>query len=448
MQHYLTTVLPGLTLLLFIINIFYKGNTVQSCLLFILALLPLMDIKVTYEAYGGFKTFDIICFYCFIFLFKDFITINLESRNNFYFVLFVLFSIIILLGGLASEFPGKTYLSLLKTLPVFIFARFLMTECFKDESFFPRVIKALKTSYVIALVFMAIQVVVGLKFTFYPGLSPNTIDPVFHIIRYPGVFYDSQAHGQYLAMGSFLFLYVEKGSARKIYALNYLVFVLAVVAISLAGSRSAFGGFIAGLLLVFLMTAKQYRIYGIILMVGGFILLKAFSFHSGVFDRAENLSEDLLFRQQLWKEAFDISKKHPYLGIGANNYQNYVIRHSQDQYLEVEDGQLVYFDQPENGYLKIMVELGFIGFAIFALYLIVPLVRGASYAIKGIYDNRVAFFMAALVSWMVAFNTVYSIYDYRLLIMVATLIVLIVAYPLKEEIIEEDDLYELEEQEV
>lgn len=432
MSDKLILILPGITILLFVLNIFYKGNTVASCMLFILAFLPLMDLKITVEAWGGFKVFDFFCFYCLIFFLKDFTTINLTHRNNFYLTLFVLLCIIILIGGLASEFPDRTYLSLIKTLPIFIFGRFILTECYKDPGFHAKAINALKISYLTALVFLGLQYIVGLKFTFYPGLGPNVIDPVFHIIRYPGIFYDSQAHGQYLAMGSFLFLYTDYGETRKRIILNYAVFVLAIIAISLAGSRAAFGGFAVGALITFFITAKQFRVYGIIALVALYFIASGISIHNGVFDRSKNLSEDFLFRQGIWNEAFNISKNHPYLGIGSGNYQNYVIRHAQSQYLEIEDGQLVYFDQPENGYLKIMVELGFIGFALFALFMIVPLIGGLVLFAKGVFDKRIAFLIASVISWLVAFNTVYSIYDNRILIMVAAMIVLIISYPNNE----------------
>ncbi len=426
-------ILPGIALLLFALNIYFKGNTVQSCLLFVLTLLPLMDLKITNEAWGGFKVFDVIAIYSVVFLLKDFTTINRYNPNNFYFLLFVLFAVIVLLGGLASEFPSRAYLNFFKILPVFIFARFFITECYKDPQFHFRAITALKTAYLTALAFLLIQWVVGLKFTFYPQLSPNTVDPVFLITRYPGMFYDSQASGQYLALGSFLFLYVPKGASRKQYAFNYLVFVVTIIGISLAGSRAAFGGFAAGLIVVFFMAARQYRIYGLVAALAGYLIFTFVSVQTGVFDRAKNLSEDFLFRQSIWKEAFEISKKHPLLGIGSGNYQNYVIRHAQGQYLEVADGQLVYFDQPENGYLKIMSELGFIGFGIFVLFLVVPLIKGFLFYIKGYFDQRVAFFMAALLSWAIAFNTVYSIYDYRILIMVVSMIALIICYPVYED---------------
>lgn len=426
-------ILPGIALLLFALNIYFKGNTVQSCLLFIFTLLPLMDLKITNEAWGGFKVFDAICIYSVVFLLKDFTTINRYNPNNFYFLLFVLFAIVVLLGGLASEFPSRAYLNFFKIMPIFIFARFFLTECYKDPRFYIKAIKGLKIAYLTALSFVLIQWVVGLKFTFYPELSPNTVDPIFLITRYPGMFYDSQASGQYLAMGSFLFLYIDKDASRKTHIFNYVVFVVAIIGISMAGSRAAFGGFALGLILVFFMAAKQYRVYGIVAGIVGYLVFTFVSVQTGVFDRAKNLSEDFLFRQSIWKEAFEISKKHPLLGIGSGNYQNYVIRHAQGQYLEVADGQLVYFDQPENGYLKIMSELGFIGFGIFVLFLIVPLFKGFINYMKGIFDQRVAFFMAGLISWAVAFNTVYSIYDYRILIMVVSMIVLIVSYPAYED---------------
>jgi O-antigen ligase len=425
-------VLAGLTVLAFLLTIFYKGNSVKTCLLFILTLLPLMDLKITNETWGGFKVFDFICFYSLVFLLTDFTSSDFKGRYKGYFVLFVLFVLVVLLGGLASEFPGRTYLNVVKMLPVFIFGRFLILACYQDAIFHNRAINALKISYLTALSFLALQWVIGLRFTFYPALSPNTIDPIFHLIRYPGIFYDSQASGQYLAMGSFLFLYIDKDATLKTRWLNYGVFALAVIGISIAGSRAAFGGFIMGAAVAFFMAAKNYRIHGVVFILIAYFAFTAVTIHNGVFDRSKNLSEDFIFRQSVWKKAFEISKQHPYLGIGTNNYQNYVMRHAQDQYLEVEDGQLVYFDQPENGYLKIMAELGFIGFTLFVMFLISPLLQGFTAFVKEKADKRIAFLIAGLLCWAIAFNTVYSIYDYRILIMVAGPIVLILTYPKTE----------------
>ncbi len=429
MSDKLIFILPGIVLLAFFLNLVYKGNNVQSCLTFILVLLPFMDLKITKEEWGGFKIFDFISFFCFIFLFKEFITVSLKGRNIFYFFLFLFFCIIILIGGLASEFPQKSFLALIKTLPIFIIARFFITECQKDPSFHIKAIKALRIAYLIDLGFLVAQMIVGLRFTFYPGLATNTIDPVFHIVRYPGVFYDSQAHGQFLALGSFLFLFTEKNAPIKKTIFNYSIFALSIAGIALAGSRAAFGGFAIGLFIVLLMAGNKYRIYGSIVIVIGLAAYIVISPETGVFSRTKALSEDYLYRQSIWNEALDISKKHAYLGIGSGNYQKYIMRHVQDQYIEIQDGQLVYFDQPENGYLKILVELGYLGFAIFILFLLLPLFTGIILYFKNINYKQVVFFMASLLSWIVAFNTVYSIYDYRLLLMVVSMITLIITYP-------------------
>jgi len=437
MADKLMLILAGLAVILFLINLFYNGSSVRSCLLFILTLLPLMDIKLTPEAWGGIKVFDLISVYCLIFCIKDFLRTTQKERNHYYLFLFIALSIATLISGLASEFPEKTYINLLKTFPIFIFGRFFINECLRDPSFHAKAINAIKGSYIAALCFLAIQIAVGLKFTFYSSLNSNTYDADLNLTRYPGIFYDSQGHTQYLAMGSFLFLYVKEGLSRKIVLLNYLIFFLAIVGMTMAGGRAAFGGFAIGLFVVIVMAGKQYRIYGAIIAILGTIIYTMVLPHSGVFDRTENLSEDYLFRQNLWNKAFEIAKKNPYLGIGTENYQSYVMRHSQDQYLEVEDGQLMYFDQPENGYLKILVELGFIGFGIFMLLILTPLFKGFIYHIKGIFDKKVILIMAGLISWAVAFNTVYSLWDYRIMIMVASLMVLIIAYPKKEYLIYE-----------
>lgn len=431
MSNNLIYILPVVTLIAFFLYIFFKGNSVQSYLVFVMLFMPVMNLKVTKEALGGWKTFDIIMYLCLITLLKDFLNIDRKNRTNFYFLLFLLFAIIIVISGLASEFPDQSFLNFFKILPVFIFARFFVKECYIDPTFMFRAIKALKISYTIALAFLFIQWVVGLGFTFYPELGPNTFDANLNLIRYPGIFYDSQASGQYLAMGSFLYLFNAKDSSGKALAMNYVLFALAIVGIFLAGSRAAFGGFIVGLLVIFFITANRYRIYGVFLMIAVVSAYTLISPNKGVFARAGSLSEDYLFRRSIWQKAIDISLEHPYLGIGIENYQKYVMRHAQDQYLEINEGELLYFNQPENGYLKIMVELGFTGFFIFLLFLVIPAVRGIYYKLKGWADYRISFFVASLVCFFVEFNTVYSIWDNRILLLVVSMIALIISYPIE-----------------
>jgi len=449
MADNLIFILPVVTLLLFLLNVlFYGGNNVQSCLIFILCFLPLMNLKITKEAWGGFRTFDAITFYCIIFLFKDFIKFNIKNNGRFYFLLFIMLSIVIILGGLVSEFPNNPYFNLVRVVPIFIFCRFFILECKKDPEFHRKAIRALKVSYLVCLGFLFVQMIVGLRFTFYPELHNNVVDPDFNMIRYPGIFYDSQVSGQYLAMGSFLFLYAEEGWTRKRLWLNYLIYPLALAGVFFAGSRSAVGGLSVGLIFVFLFAGKQFRMYRaiiiVLLIIGALFALSppASSPQQGIIGRTANASQDYQFRQSLWKEAFGIAEKYPFLGVGYGNYQSYVMKYAQDQYLEIEPGTFLYFDQPENGYLKIAVELGFIGLALVMLFILVPLVNGLVYYVKGITDKRSVLLMASLVTWLVAFNTLYSISEARILIMVASMTVLIIAYPLKKLHVYEPEEYQ------
>lgn len=419
-------VLAALTILFFFIYIFYNGNTVKSCLLFILGALPLMNLKITpEEGWGGFRTFDFICFYGLVFLYKDFATINLKKNLNLYLLLFGGLCGVLILSGLSSEFPERTWVSFFRFITIFIFGRFLVITCFKDPQFYKSIINALKISYVVALFFMCGQVIFGLGFTFYPSLGPNTVDSTLQMVRFPGIFYDAQANGQYLAMGSFLFLYVEPDSDAKVKWMNYGVFFLAMIGMVLAGSRAPIGGFILGLILLFFLLSKKYRLYGgfvVVILIAAYMVILP---QGGFFKRTEDVSEDFLFRKSIWDEALTIYSENPMLGIGAGNYKDHIMRHNQNQNLEIEEGVFLYFDQPENGYLKILVEFGSVGFLFFAVMLILPLVKG----IIGYYQQNftpfIGLLMASLIVWMLAFSTVYSISDARILIMVATLIILI-----------------------
>jgi O-antigen ligase len=331
---------------------------------------------------------------------------------------------------LASEFPTSSFSALVKVFPIFIYARFLSAECYNDLSFGQKVIKAFKFGYIIALIFLVLQLVWGLKVTFYNTVGNNTVMAESNLIRYPGYFFDSQLNGQYLAMVSFIFLYtIKKGYKNNI--VNYSVFASAILAIFLAGSRSAFGGFCIGLIVVFVLARNEYRIVLTILLLAGSSFYMVFSPANGVLNRSNTIDEDYQFRQGIWEDAFEIATNHPFTGIGVGNYKEHTKKYYQDQYFLIDD-EIVHFEHPENGYLKILVEFGFLGFAVFAFLILSPLVGVLQHISKGVQDDNISFLIAGIVSWLVAFNTVYSFWDYRILICVTTLLVLLITYPVRE----------------
>ncbi|MDT7828091.1 O-antigen ligase family protein [Pricia sp. S334] len=403
----------------------------EQYLLFILYFLPLMALKVVKEDWGGFKIFDVITFFSLVFLFRRFVTISNLKRFNFYFTLFLALISIIFVGMLVSDYPENALLKLIKILPIFIFGRFLITECLINSTFHLKVINAIKFSFIVSLIFLSIQIVVGLNFTWYPNLNPNIAFSAEDFIRYPGIFHDPQLHGQYLAMGSIIFLTSLKEMKRKAIIIQYFVFVSGIFALTLTASRAALAGLFVGLFVIFILVGRRYLAYIIALFIFGYFSYNIILENSPVLQRTEDLDSDFEYRQSIWIDAFEIAKAHPFLGIGWGNYQNYIMRHKPDQYHIIED-EILYFDQPENGYLKVLVEVGFVGFALFLTFIILPLSRGFYFFVRNPSENRLAFLIGSLVCWVVAFTSVYSLFDDRILIVVVTIICLLISYSEKQ----------------
>jgi len=412
-------------------GIYLYRKSLEHCLLYILYALPLMGLLATKTSLGGFKIFDLLSIGCLALFPKTFFR-GLSSLSRSTGWLFLAFVLLLLIGSLASEFPQTSLLALLQVLPAFVYCRLLVVVCYVNPTFYSQVLRALRFSSYLLLVFIAVQLVVGLSFTFYPALNQNTYDPLHDTIRYPGFFHDSQASGQFLAIASFLFLYSsrdEKSLKQKLLHLG--LFAACGVGVLLSGSRSALGGLLVGMVLLLLCGGwrLQVSVLSLGILVGSLYLLA--SPNLAILNRADNIDEDYKFRQSVWQEAWDISLNNPGLGIGIGNFQSYTSMHKQELYLEIDD-EIVYFDQPENGYLKVLTEIGFVGFGIFLSFLLRP----AGKTLIGFYnktlDYKVLFILAAFTGWLFSFNTVYSLFDSRITIVVATLLALLITHPIKD----------------
>ena len=138
---------------------------------------------------------------------------------------------LILISSINSEFIVNSLFNFLKYLSIFIYAKILIDECLKDISFIKLVIKCLKLGCILSLVFLLIQLVIGLEFTFYPDLNPNTyLGLSTEAPRFPSYFQDPQKYAQYLSMISFLFL-MNKETKSTPGIINIVFFVLVVLAI-------------------------------------------------------------------------------------------------------------------------------------------------------------------------------------------------------------------------
>lgn len=420
-------VLALIVILVFLVLIVLKPK-VETYVLFVLLVLPLMNLKILPLAYGFVRTFDVLAIVSLMCFSKQFLMFHGKMQYSLYLVLGMIFTIITIISGLNSEFRFSTFYNYYPLLTIFIFIRFLYIYCSESHIQKWKALKGLKTGIFCALIFMALQIIFGLQVSLYDGIGINVFDESTGVIRYPGIFAESQFNGQFLAMSSFIFLINNETASKKELYLNYLYGGICIFFLLLAGSRSAMGGFLGGVFFIFLVSNMRVKLYGATIGILGGILLFLIMPNNGIFSRADNVSDDLDFRQSIWEETYDIILENPLLGIGLGNFQKYTTKYNQELYLEGTPGVFTYFTQPENGYLKILVEHGIFGFLIICLFILLPLLNSIKALLNSKIDKRSIFLIASITSWLIAFNTVYSFSDYRILLMVSLIVFFVITF--------------------
>lgn len=418
MLQYILALISILTFGYFI----FKKPTVETYVLFIAFALPFIDTKILPLAYGLVKVFDVVTLISLVLFFKDFISFKASQKGKIYLVLVVLFWVFLLLSKMNSAYPFNNFYLLYQPFTIFIFTRFLLIYLEQEPAAFYKFISAFQLSVIILAGVVFIQLVLGTGFSYSTDINSNIVNEDSGLIRYPGLFQDSQICGQFLAMGSFSLLYFKPHIKLKKKRLYLLFFALTTIAIFLASSRSALGGFGIGIILLLLFQNSRIKLIVSSLGIGLALLVFIIQPKEGIFSRTDSISEDFAFRKSIWEETGDIIQQYPLLGIGFGNFQKYITRHKQDLYIEKKGGgDFYYFNQPENGYLKVLVEQGYLGFIIFVALLITPILNVIRNSKS---EKKVIYAIAAVLTWAIAFNTNYSLIDYRILLAVATFICL------------------------
>lgn len=387
--------------------------------MFILIFFPFIDLNLTPEEYGSISVFDFITYFALLFTLEDFL--YFLRRNNIYFFLFSVLTGILFIGCIKSEFIANSFFNFLKFLSVFIYARMLIAECFKDLRFIKVVIRSLKLSCILSILFLLIQLILGTSFSFYSELNPN-IYLASDTLRYPSFFQDPQKYGQYLSMLGFLFL-MNRENKTTPGILNLMIFILVVLAIFLTGGRAAFLGLSVGFLIFLLFQSNKFRIIAFFCCLAGYLILSNLTEHFSIFNRVEDINTSYEVRNEIWDEGLQIFFEQPLMGIGVGNHHNYILRHSDDGYYIVDD-EIVYYGT-ESGYLQVLIELGLLGFIFTFLLILVPVIEG----LKSYMHSRninIAFLIASVISWMIAFITVNSLGDKRILVALITVLCLLI----------------------
>ena len=166
------------------------------------------------------------------------------------------------------------------------------------------------------------------------------------------------------------------------------------------------------------------RVQFILVLLGLGSFAYAFQDQLPIFKRAD-LEASYIFRQMIWNDALAIHQNHPWFGIGIGNYANYVAVHHPDQFW-INNNEITYYDHPESGYLKLLVEFGLPGFLLL-LFLILYTMYQNIYVYTKTKLIEHLLYTAAIVSWLVGFYTVYSLGDIRIKLLIAIILVLSVA---------------------
>lgn len=404
--------------------LFTKSDTNKAYIKYMLIAYPFLGIDLMPS---------IISFNLFDFLTITFIVLFYQNKgysirtNGIYNYLFILFILNIILGLIfAEENTRETTTSVIQLFTLFIFVRIFVLELINSSTFKNEVLLLLRGLLIFSFIFLLGQFVFGPSFSFAKSENINVAGGVS--IRYPSFFQDPQKYAQFLAALSFLMLMNLKSSMISKLKPGILLAVISILALLLTGGRAGLGGWIAGVFMILILGPAKYKgqIVLAVLLIG--ILTFYFQEQIPIFKRA-GLEESYLFRQNIWKEAIRIFDEHPFFGIGIGNYANYVSLHYPDQFW-INDNEITFYDHPESGYLKILVEQGSLGFGFLFILILYPLYTSISdYKKTKNIDNLNL--VAAVLSWMIGFYTVYSLGDVRIKILISTILVITVSNTFK-----------------
>jgi len=323
---------------------------------------------------------------------------------------------------------------------VFIFTKILIQEIVNDEAYFYKVINFLKISLIVSFVFLFIQMVVGVKFSLTSHIRPNVI--IGNAIRYPSFFADPQHYSQYLSVMSFVCLFVNPHLSAKKRYIDFILIFFCLVSILSSGGRSGLMGFLLCFGLIFLFIKAKYKISLSIIAISAYALVLNFQNSFSMFKRGSDLNDTYEFRYMIWTEAYQMFLNNPYFGLGIGNYARHVFLHNPNQFW-LDNNELQPFDVPENGYLKLLTEIGGLGFLMFGILMIYPFIINFFLFLKT-KDFNLLFFCCCIITWMVSFSGTYTFGDPRILIVMITIVCLMITYRnlvlSRNQIIEDEDI--------
>jgi len=392
-------------LFIFLVILIYNSkDKIQRYIQIILCFFILIDFSVAPGALG-ISLFDMLTFFIlpiFLKYYKKSIFISKNIKIVFY-----IFLISLIIGSYLSINPLISFIRIFQNFNYLIFF-FIFTSYINNRSNFLKIKPYLIYSFLFCFIFLIIQFIIGLNFTFYSQLNPNTYNSG---LRFPGPFQDPQKFAQFLSMSGCLFFALSL-NAKKIKLQYFTYGILMTFGIFLSASRGAFLGLIIGLIY---FTIKQTIQTKKIIYIFLILIFSSFSFflieNSFLVQRTKNSGEDLFFRQSIWLKAYGYFLENPIFGIGTGSYTEFVIKRDNDQFWVINDS-VIYYNHPESGFLLWLVEFGFLGSFILIsviLYLINPFFKSGSNS-----NRLITLLESGIISWIIGFVSVDSLSDNRI----------------------------------
>ena len=400
--------------------LFTKEKTNLAYVKYMLYAYPFLGIDLLPSLFS-FNIFDFLTIFFFFFLYKRYITTTLT--NPLYFNLFVLFILLLFTGVYFSEqVTRETGTALLQLFSIAAFVFILFQVLIHEKNAKDEIFSGLRFMLLFSFVFLLLQYIIGPAFSFAKSENINVAGGA--AIRYPSFFQDPQKYAQFLSVLSFLVLVPVQNDKKRNGKLNILLAILSICALLLTGGRAGLGGWLVGMILLAFWGSPIYRVQLILVLLALGSFAYAFQDQLPIFKRAD-LESSYLFRQMIWNDALSIHQNHPWFGIGIGNYANYVSLHNPDQFW-IHNNEITFYDHPESGYLKLLVEFGLPAFSLLLFMILYTMYQNINvYAKTKLIEYLL--YIAAIVSWLIGFYTVYSLGDIRIKLLVAVVLVLSVA---------------------
>jgi O-antigen ligase len=400
--------------------LFTKEKTNLAYVKYMLYAYPFLGIDLLPSLFS-FNLFDFITFIFFFFLYNRY-TVN-KSGSSIYIILFVLFLLLLFAGVYFSEqFTRETGTALLQLFSVTTFIVILYQVLVFEKTAKAEVLSGLRFMLLFSFLFLLLQYVIGPEFSFAKSENINVAGG--EAIRYPSFFQDPQKYAQFLSVLSFLVLVPTQNEEKNNRMLSILLAIFSICALLLTGGRAGLGGWLVGMIFLAFLGNPIYRVQLILVLLALGSFAYAFQDQLPIFKRAD-LESSYIFRQMIWNDALAIHQNHPWLGIGIGNYANYVSLHNPDQFW-IHNNEITFYDHPESGYLKLLVEFGLPAFGLLLFMILYTLYQNIHIYAK---TKLIEFILyaAAILSWLIGFYTVYSLGDIRIKLLVALVFVLSVS---------------------